>query len=372
MDGQFDDLDDYSDEYLGDVPEETADLDLEEDPELNLEVPKDIISAKLEEHYDQIYQAAFEEDYDDDDFDEAWERSEKSKSEALKISKGSNVEKSSLQPSEKALLHKYEHKVNLDKIEHGASTKSSNIAVKDKADRATVENVLDPRTRAIIFKFLRNDTISVVNGCISTGKEANVYHCSTKDPNVHVALKIYKTSILVFKDRTSYTLGEFRFRRGYKGKNPRKMVTAWAEKEVRNLNRIYNTGKIFCPKPIMQKNNCLLMSFIGDGETPAPRLKDAYGLSVKTWGKLYLQTMKFVRIMFQECRLVHADLSEYNMLYFNENVYIIDVSQSVEHDHPNALVVLVGIFSDDNLSLMTESDDMFLHFFLHPQIVHFL
>jgi len=44
--------------------------------------------------------------------------------------------------------------------------------------------------------------------------------------------------------------------------------------------------------------------------------------------------------MYHRCRLVHADLSEYNMLYHKGRVYFIDVSQSVEHDHPNALQFL--------------------------------
>lgn len=33
---------------------------------------------------------------------------------------------------------------------------------------------------------------------------------------------------------------------------------------------------------------------------------------------------------------MHADLSEYNILYHEEHLWIIDVSQSVEHDHPAA------------------------------------
>lgn len=37
---------------------------------------------------------------------------------------------------------------------------------------------------------------------------------------------------------------------------------------------------------------------------------------------------------------MHADLSEYNMLYWQGKVYIIDVSQSVEHDHPHSLEFL--------------------------------
>jgi RIO kinase 1 len=55
--------------------------------------------------------------------------------------------------------------------------------------------------------------------------------------NEDLAVKVYKTSILVFKDRDRYVSGEFRFRRGYAKHNPRKMVQVWAEKETRNLMR---------------------------------------------------------------------------------------------------------------------------------------
>merc|ERR1712192_159538 len=44
--------------------------------------------------------------------------------------------------------------------------------------------------------------------------------------------------------------------------------------------------------------------------------------------------------MYHQCKLVHGDLSEYNMLYHQGDAFIIDVSQSVEHDHPHALEFL--------------------------------
>ena len=47
--------------------------------------------------------------------------------------------------------------------------------LKDKNDRATVDQVLDPRTLMIIHKLIQNNKISKLYGCISTGKEANVY-----------------------------------------------------------------------------------------------------------------------------------------------------------------------------------------------------
>lgn len=44
--------------------------------------------------------------------------------------------------------------------------------------------------------------------------------------------------------------------------------------------------------------------------------------------------------MYHECKLIHADMSEYNILYHQDSLWIIDVSQSVEHDHPAALEFL--------------------------------
>lgn len=46
--------------------------------------------------------------------------------------------------------------------------------------------------------------------------------------------------------------------------------------------------------------------------------------------------MLAIRTLFHTCKLVHADLSEYNILYHAGILYIIDVSQSVEQDHPHA------------------------------------
>ncbi|KAF9463057.1 RIO1 family-domain-containing protein [Collybia nuda] len=211
---------------------------------------------------------------------------------------------------------------------------SAHANTKDKADRATNEQVLDPRTRIILFKMIGRGLIHEVNGCVSTGKEANVYHALTSDSK-HLALKIYKTSILVFKDRDKYVTGEYRFRRGYSRRNPRKMVRLWAEKEMRNLKRLMSAG-ILCPDPIEVRENVLVMGFVGDEEGWAsPRLKDAQ-LSTSECAGLYTELVLVIRKMFHQCKLVHADLSEYNILYHEGHLWIIDVSQSVEHDHPSA------------------------------------
>lgn len=46
----------------------------------------------------------------------------------------------------------------------------------------------------------------------------------------------------------------------------------WAEKQLRNLNRI--EGVIPCPVPLLVKTNVLVMDFIGKDGIPAPKLKE--------------------------------------------------------------------------------------------------
>ena len=177
-----------------------------------------------------------------------------------------------------------------------------------------------------------------ISGCISTGKEANVYYATTED-GTNLAVKIYKTSILVFKDRDKYVSGEYRFRQGYSKSNPRKMVKLWAEKEMRNLKRLYQAG-IPCPEPITLRSHVLVMTFLGSKDGwAADKLKDA-DLSPEKQEAMYYRLMGYVRRLWQVCHLVHADLSEYNILYYKGDIFIIDVSQSVEHEHPRAFEFL--------------------------------
>jgi RIO kinase 1 len=203
--------------------------------------------------------------------------------------------------------------------------------------RATVDQVLDPKTIEVLQKMIKQGHFDELAGCISTGKEANVYF-GIKDGEPRVAVKVYKTSILGFRDRDEYVDGEFRFRHGYCKSNPRKMVSLWAEKEQRNLNRL-RKASIVCPEVLCCKRNVLVMSLIGTTERAAPRLRDALDSSID-WTKIYADVAIIMRRMFRECKLVHGDLSEYNMLLEGSQVVVIDVSQSVGTDHPRSLEFL--------------------------------
>ncbi|GAA6024480.1 hypothetical protein JCM10207_004509 [Rhodosporidiobolus poonsookiae] len=239
-----------------------------------------------------------------------------------------------------AQYSRFASRVHLDHLYQGpsgAATRkggSEKILVKDKSDRATNEQVLDPRTRLILFKMLGRGLIERIDGCVSTGKEANVYHAVSPEGK-HLALKIYKTSILVFKDRDRYVTGEFRFKSGYAKSNPRKMVRLWAEKELRNLRRMRTAG-LRVPEAVEVRENVLVMDFVGDDEWQAsPRLKDAQ-IPQDRQRALYIEILVILRVIFHRCRLVHADFSEYNILYHDGHLWVIDVSQSIEHEHPSA------------------------------------
>ncbi|KAG5922978.1 hypothetical protein E4U61_004561 [Claviceps capensis] len=272
-----------------------------------------------------------------------------------------------------ATLSKHAAKIRLD------SVKQSDDKDKDKADRATSEQVLDQRTRMILLQMINRGFVSEVHGAISTGKEANVYGGVLVDDKtgdaIQKAIKVYKTAILVFKDRERYITGEHRFKGGFDKGNNRKMVKLWAEKEFRNLRRIYNAG-IPCPEPITLKLHVLVMGFLGDKKGWAyPRLRDAVltGDDVEQqWRSLYIQLLGVMRKMYQVCRLVHADLSEYNILYNKGLLYIIDVSQSVEPDHPRSLEFLrmdiknVGDFFRRK-SVDTLSDRAIFNFITTPE-----
>lgn len=81
--------------------------------------------------------------------------------------------------------------------------------------------------------------------------------------------------------------------------------------------------------------------FSGENGWPASKLKDSPLLDETQAHSLYLQLIRYMRIMFVKCKLIHADLSEFNLLLDSKNqLYVIDVSQSVEQAHPNALEFL--------------------------------
>jgi RIO kinase 1 len=96
------------------------------------------------------------------------------------------------------------------------------------------------------------------------------------------------------------------------------------------------------------------MEFIGKDTIPAKRLRDV-PLSVEEYSKHYVEIIKMIRTMFLQAKLVHGDLSEFNLLYWEGKIIMIDVSQTMEDNHPLAIEFLKRDLYNLNLYFISKS-----------------
>ena len=199
---------------------------------------------------------------------------------------------------------------------------------KGSEDRKVGSEVFDKITLETLYKLAKQDYIDILNGAISTGKEANVLKGITKD-ETYVAVKIYRIATSDFKKMDYYLKGDPRF--NLKTKNKRKIIYSWVTKEFKNLTRLETAG-VNVPKPITSANNVLLIKFIGDENgNPAQPVKNQPPQNPDEFFNKLLVNLK---LFVNEAKLVHGDLSNYNILNKDEEPVIIDVSQSVVLDNP--------------------------------------
>jgi len=205
------------------------------------------------------------------------------------------------------------------------------LRIKDKStdDRQVMDEVFDKETLLAIYKLMTDKIIETIEFPISTGKEGNVFLCTSPEKGL-LALKIYRISNSTFKRISKYIEGDPRFK-GLMGSH-RKIVFAWATKEFRNLQRLETAG-VRVPSPIRSYRNLLAMEYIGSEEAPAPLMRD---VKLKNPEKTYKTLVRFVKLAYKKAELVHGDLSEYNVLIQNDKPVLIDCGQAMMTDHPNA------------------------------------
>lgn len=202
-------------------------------------------------------------------------------------------------------------------------------------DRSTVEGVLDYETSREIYKFQMKGLIDDFDGVVSTGKESNVYYATAKKTAEtngisELAVKIFRTRTLDFKKIRNYIEGDIRFSKS--GKKSHQIIQTWALKEYKNLLRAFENG-ISVPQPFAVKKNILIMQFIGEDRKAAPQLRHVKGLSPDEMQEIYLQIFDHMKLLWTKANLVHADLSAYNILYWQDKIYFIDMGQSVLTEH---------------------------------------
>ena len=199
--------------------------------------------------------------------------------------------------------------------------------IKD-ADQFKVEaSVFDDATYGALYKLVQDGHIDAFGGPISTGKEANVYTALSGDHEV--AVKVYRINASDFTDMRGYLDGDPRFE-GI-GSDKKKVVTAWVRKESSNLKRARRAG-VRTPTPIAVERNVLVMEYLGTDEGRAKRLSEVHIENPET---AYEVVKEYLRRLY-DAGLVHGDLSEYNIVFHEGQLYIIDLGQAVTVHHPNA------------------------------------
>tara|TARA_Y100000034_G_scaffold14075_1_gene14698 strand:- start:6736 stop:7437 length:702 start_codon:yes stop_codon:yes gene_type:complete len=192
------------------------------------------------------------------------------------------------------------------------------MAKKSKEIWKVYKNVFSEFTLRTIFKLSSEGHFDELKSPISIGKEANIFS-ATKGKD-KVIVKIYRLESCNFNQMYNYIKQDVRYTN--LRKHRRQIIFAWVQREYRNILIARDAG-CNVPKPITFKNNIIIEEFIGDKD-PAPMLKDS---KIKNKTKFLNEIIKNMKKLYKK-GLVHADLSQFNILNHKNKPYFIDFSQA--------------------------------------------
>ncbi len=182
------------------------------------------------------------------------------------------------------------------------------------------ENVFDQSTLRALFKLSSQGFFDEIESPISIGKESNVFTVlKGKERRV---VKIYRTAAN-FKKMYDYMKPDPRFAH-VKG-SKLTVIYAWARKEYRNLLKAREKG-VKVPTPYAVYKNVLVMEYIDGKKLLHDRPKEPK--------KFYEKLIKEVKKL-KTAKLVHTDISEYNVINFKEKPVLIDFSHGIDMKYPN-------------------------------------
>jgi len=204
------------------------------------------------------------------------------------------------------------------------------VRIKVGEDLETMEEVFDGRTLMTVMHMLNTGRLSELQGAMKSGKESRIYHGIDPKGN-ELAVKIYLTSSSIFRQgRLKYIRGDPRFKDI--PHDTRSLIDQWALKEFKNLQLAKEAG-LAVPTPIYVEKNVLVMEFIGKNGVPAPHLREVPLQVASSW---YDKIVEMLKDLYDKAKLVHGDLSEYNILVPDGYPMLIDFAQAVTIEHPEA------------------------------------
>ncbi|MFX0107356.1 MAG: RIO1 family regulatory kinase/ATPase [Candidatus Hodarchaeota archaeon] len=216
----------------------------------------------------------------------------------------------------------------MSRVEKHNPLKSGALAQK----RAALKGEASGRTtefRELTFETVRKDAIqfglvSDVTYQINAGKEASIFLAEWKGHNIILkAYRLWQSSHKMSKKKGYVPQGTSKRTHCILG-----MMEDLAVMEYDYLMNCFRAG-VHVPTPIGRVGNYLTMRFIGDGVQPAPQLKD---VELDQPERVLNQILDDYLLMYSKAQYVHGDLSQYNILWWQDLPWIIDVPQAYKVD----------------------------------------
>ena len=156
---------------------------------------------------------------------------------------------------------------------------------------------------------IENGLVDEIVAVLGTGKEADVYLGLWK--GAYLVLKVYRLHRTPHKKKA--VIGYAVDRMG-----------AIAAREFTILQKAYHGGASV-PTPARRVDNMFTMRYLGN-EVKAPLLKD---LDLDDPEEVAEQAIGLVRKLL-DAYIVHGDLSEYNLLFWENRLFVIDFPQAID------------------------------------------
>ena len=196
--------------------------------------------------------------------------------------------------------------------------------------------------------FLEEGLITEIIRPIKSGKEASVYLCRAGDPGRAalgtdlLACKVYRPrEQRNFKDDSMYRAGRVivdqRIRRAVANKSAFGRQAGhggWVHHEYETLKALAEAGADV-PRVVRLSDSAILMEYVGDEGGPAPQLRHVR-LEPAEAREVFDRLLWNVELALAH-NVVHADLSPFNVLWWEGRSSIIDWPQAIDpRSNPNA------------------------------------
>ena len=194
----------------------------------------------------------------------------------------------------------------------------------------------EPTEEDAVTHFTNEGLIMGVMYALRPGKEATVYCCEAH-PSVgldFLAIKVYKSfEHRSFRNDAAYREGRITGRRAKKalergsefGNEVR--VESWVGNEYETLHRLHEAGA-GVPRPVSYYRDAILMELVGEPGNEAPMLRDVR-LTRDEAEQVFGHVVDEIDLMLAN-DVVHADLSPYNILFWENRPRVIDFPQATD------------------------------------------